>query len=171
MLVSRYLHSSLRFLMNLLCRLSSLDVCVQAIEVVLDNEVDQIKHIDGKDVVEISSAVTDTYSVGSSMISSVTDVLKKLDDSKFSKEILVSNVSADAGETILNSVDDSHIANTGNSVHSDQESVGLDDWSVIGDKKDGKNEFAGAAEVIGSFLYNSDIMSNVEKVETKEDAV
>jgi hypothetical protein len=148
----------------------TLDVCVQAMEEVLDNEVEYIKHIDEKDVAAIANAVADTYSVGSSMISSVTDILKKVDDSQCSKGTLVSDMTADAGATILKSVDDSHTANGGDDVHSDHGSVGSDDWSVIGDKKD-KNEFAGAAEVIGSFLYNSDIMSTAEKGESKEDSV
>ena len=148
---------------------SSLDVCVQAMEDVLDDEVDQIKNIDQKDIAAIASAAADTYSVKSSIISSVTDLLKKIDDSK---DTLVSDMPADVpstvpGATILESVEGTNTINGVGAVEVEDASVESDSWSVIDDKKD-KDEFAGAAEMIGSFLYNSGVMSCAEKGEPKE---
>ena len=147
----------------------TLDVCVQAMEDVLDDEVDQIKNIDQKDIAAIASAAADTYSVGSSIISSVTDLLKKIDDSKGT---LVSDMPADvpstvSGATILKSVEGTNTINGVDAVEVEDDSVESDSWSVIDDKKD-KDEFAGAAEMIGSFLYNSGVMSCAEKGEPKE---
>lgn len=149
----------------------SLDVCVRAMEDVLDDEMDQIKNLDKKAIV---NAAADTYSVGSSMISSVTDILKKMDDSKGSKGSLVSKTPAElpstvSGASILMSVDDTD-ANNDAGAHVEDPSVDSDNWSMIEEEKH-KEEFAGAAKMIGSFLYNSGVISCAEKGESKENSV
>lgn len=135
-------------------------------EEVLDEEMEQIKNLDKNEVAAIASAVSDTYSVGSSMVSSVTDVLKKMDDTNFSN----ADVPSVSGATIIESVNDKQAAADEN-VHVEDASVGSSDdgWSVIGDKKSDQDEFAGAAEMIGSFLYNSGVISCAEKGETNDD--
>ena len=132
-------------------------------EEVLDDEMEQIKNLDKNEVAAIASAVADTYSVGSSMVSSVTDVLKKMDDSNFSN----AGIQSVSGATIIESVDDKQ-AVADEEVQVEDASVGSSDdgWSVIGKKKSDQDEFASATEMIGSFLYNSGIMSCAEKGET-----
>lgn len=134
-------------------------------EEVLDDEMEQIKNLDKNEVAAIASAVADTYSVGSSMVSSVTDVLKKMDDSNFSN----AGIQSVSGATIIESVDDKQ-AVADEEVQVEDASVGSSDdgWSVIGKKKSDQDEFASATEMIGSFLYNSGIMSCAEKGETND---
>eukprot|EP00956_Cyclotella_meneghiniana_P011355 scaffold15942_cov78-Cyclotella_meneghiniana.AAC.18 len=134
-------------------------------EEVLDDEMEQIKNLDKNEVAAIASAVADTYSVGSSMVSSVTDVLKKMDDSNFSN----AGIQSVSGATIIESVDDKQ-AVADEEVQVEDASVGSSDdgWSVIGKKKSDQDEFSSATEMIGSFLYNSGIMSCAEKGETND---
>eukprot|EP00804_Cyclotella_cryptica_P002966 CCRYP_005987-RB/>CCRYP_005987-RB protein AED:0.03 eAED:0.03 QI:148/1/1/1/1/0.75/4/727/761 len=153
----------------------TLDVCVQAMEEAMTGEFEQIKNIDAvssaeKDVAAIVSAAVDTYSVASSVVSNVTDILKRMEDSKTSVGgTIASDIPADmpstvSGATILKSVDDQEAASMGDEVHVEDASVGDDGWSVVDDnKKEEKDEFSGAAEMIGSFLYNSGVMSAAEK--------
>lgn len=136
---------------------------------------EQIKNIDTKSTVEkdvaaIVSAAVDTYSVASSVVSSVTDILKKMEESKScAGGTEVSGIPADvpstvSGATILKSVDDQDAVSIGDEVHLEDASVGDDGWSVVDDnKEEEKDEFSGAAEMIGSFLYNSGVMSAAEK--------
>ena len=131
------------------------------------NSIDKIES-DEKDLANVAAAAVDTYSVASSMVSSVTDILKKMDDSKCSKGTVVSNADVDvpsvvSGATILKSVDDKEAANEEDHVHVEDASVGNDSWSVVDDNKKDDKEFAGAVEMVGSFLYNSGIMSAAEK--------
>jgi len=153
----------------------TLDICVQAMEEAMAEEIEQIKNIDTmssteKDLVAIVSAAVDTYSVASSVVSSVTDILKKMEDSKScAGGTEVSGIPADmpstvSGATILKSVDDQGDVSIGDEVHVEDASVGDDGWSVVDDnKKEETDEFSGAAEMIGSFLYNSGVMSAAEK--------
>lgn len=153
-------------------------------EKVLDDEIDEFKNIDKKDIDAIAAAAADAYSVGSSMVSSVTDILKKMEDhSKGSKGTLVEMPdvpSTVSGATILQSVDGTR-SSAEDDAHVDDTSVGSEEWSVINDTKSKekkgeyvdengrqKDEFAGAAEMIGSFLFESGVMSLAEKGESKD---
>jgi hypothetical protein len=144
-------------------------------EEAMAGEIEQIKNIDTmssteKDVAAIVSAAVDTYSVASSVVSSVTDILKKMEDSKScAGGTEVSGIPADmpstvSGATILKSVDNQEDVSIGDEFHVEDASVGEDGWSVVDDnKKEEEDEFSGAAEMIGSFLYNSGVMSAAEK--------
>jgi hypothetical protein len=140
-------------------------------EEAMADEVEQIKNIDKKDVAAIASAAADSYSVASSMISSVTDILKKMDDSKgtIASDMQIDVPSTVSGATILKSVDDTHAGIVSDEAHVEDASVESDSWSVIDDgKNDDEDEFAGAAEMIGSSLYNSGVMSSAEKGEPND---
>ena len=149
---------------------SSLDICVQAIENVLDDEVKQIKNMDNEDN-DIAPATADSNSVVSSNISSVTDILKKMDESKYSNDTLASDTLDDVPSTIseatiIKLVDDPNAVSVEVGPDMDDSSNGVDCWTIIdNDKKKGNDEFAAAAGMIGSYLYNSGVMSCSDKGE------
>ena len=129
----------------------SLDVCVAAIEDAMDDvqrvnaglegsnkEKSDSKTSVGDDVAAAAAIAVDTFSVASSMVSSMTDILKKMDDAaKKGEEVMSeSNVTDDAASTNVPSMV------TGATKEKEDETESLkvedasdeeDEWSILSD--------------------------------------
>mmetsp|Transcript_34778 Transcript_34778/g.62621 ORF Transcript_34778/g.62621 Transcript_34778/m.62621 type:complete len:785 (-) Transcript_34778:106-2460(-) len=183
----------------------TLDVCVQAIEEAMADGLEEMEKVgaaascsgkespqkssDSKtkvddDLVAAAAVAVDAFSVASSMVSSMTDILKKMDDAKKADDashavLLQSNGADDAaastsvpsvvtGATILKSEDGIEKKNSFEMPTFEDVIDGEDDWSVISDDKvqvKHDEDIARGAEMIDSALFNSDI-STGGKVET-----
>ena len=177
----------------------TLDICVQAVDAITD----EIEHMgsdssskstnsaksksssadeDGEAMLEdlavaAATVAVDAFSVGSSMVSSMTDVIKKMEDTKTSdiaaSHSTVGEVSVKSNEpslvtgaTILNSVDENKQHETTKVEDAnDDASDGEDSWSVVEDdekKANNDESIARATEMIGSALFNSDLNSDIK---------
>lgn len=129
----------------------TLDVCVAAFEDAMvdvekgDIGADSLESSEGKsainDVAAAADVAADAFSVASSMVSSMTDVLRKMEESERADGVgegravmSQSKDDEDAGATVLKSVDDSEAKRDAVKV----EDASEDEWSVVSDdKKDG----------------------------------
>jgi hypothetical protein len=136
----------------------TLDVCVQAMEDAMVDEIKQNESIGSNESAEKKAtyAVMDALSVGSSLASSVTDILKTMEKS----DAFHVPESAATGATILKSVQDKGDEEDEDADGIKVEEASVSSWSVVDeDKKQVETDesLARATELVGSFLFNNGI--------------
>jgi hypothetical protein len=141
----------------------TLDVCVAAIEEAMDDVAKVNAGLDGSnkeksdgkasvggDVATAAAIAVDTFSVASSMVSSMTDILKKMDDAaKKGEEVMSeSNITDSASANVPSMVTSATIVKSEDGADKDDDeeemtkvpkvedvSDGEDEWSVVSDDK------------------------------------
>ena len=128
---------------------------------------------------EVATIAPDAFSVASSMVSSMTDILKKLEESAedhalHSSAVDMSMPSIVTGATILHSVDNTDVKTDGEETNVEDASDTEDSWSVVEDERkqvENDENIARAASMIGSALFSSDMdsgESNADQEKNKE---